>query len=159
MKRSRKAEDILKEDCQAFGTIIAKALTLDEAFQYPITSVPLSIATLDGDLRQSEKAFLRNFFIKNSNATTKCIPEKAPRLIDDLANIQSLKSKDSYGEWIKSLIRFITPPKLAECLLVGMVNDTYRELSTKNNTQNQREEDHIKTVTEGFEQHMSAGMK
>ena len=29
MKRSRKAEDILKEDCQAFGTIIAKALTLD----------------------------------------------------------------------------------------------------------------------------------
>ena len=37
IRRSRKAEDILKEDCQAFGTIIAKALTLDEAFQYPIT--------------------------------------------------------------------------------------------------------------------------
>ena len=36
-KTSRKAEDILKEDCQAFGTIIAKVLTLDEAFQYPIT--------------------------------------------------------------------------------------------------------------------------
>ena len=56
MKRCRKAEDILKEDCQAFRTIIAKALTLDEAFQYPITSAPLSIATLGGDLRQSEKA-------------------------------------------------------------------------------------------------------
>ena len=51
MKRSCKAEDILKEDCQAFGTNIVKALTLDEFFQYPITSVPLSIATLDGDLR------------------------------------------------------------------------------------------------------------
>ena len=50
MKRSRKAEDILKENCQAFGTVIAKALTLDEV-QYPITSVPSSIATLDGDLR------------------------------------------------------------------------------------------------------------
>ena len=32
MKRSRKAEDILKEDCKGFGTIIAKALTLNEAF-------------------------------------------------------------------------------------------------------------------------------
>ena len=50
MKRSHQAEDTLKEDCQAFGTIIAKALTLDEAFQYPVISVPLSTAILDGDL-------------------------------------------------------------------------------------------------------------
>ena len=160
MKRSRKVEDILKEDCQAFGNIIiAKALTLDEAFQYPITSVPLSIATLVGDLRQSEKASIRNFLIKNSNATTNCIPEKASWLIDGSAAVQSLKSKDTYVEWIESLIRFITPLTLVECLLVGMVNDTYRELSTKNSTQNQRGEDHIKTDIEGFEQHIPAAMK
>ena len=87
MKRSRKAEDILKENCQAFGTIIAKALTLDEAFQYPIISVPLSIATLDGDLRQSEKASLRNFLINNSNVKTNCVPQKVPWLIDGLAAV------------------------------------------------------------------------
>ena len=73
--------------------------------------------------------------------------------------MQSLKSKDTYGEWIESLIRFITQPKLAEHLLVGMVNYTYRELSTKNKTRNQRGQDHIKTVIQGFEQHMPAGMK
>ena len=73
--------------------------------------------------------------------------------------MQSLKSKYTHGEWIESLIRFLTPPKLAECLLVDMVNDTYSELSTKNNTQNQRGQDHIKTVIEGFEQHILAGMK
>ena len=39
MKRNHQAKDILKEDCQAFGTIIAKTLILYEAFQYPITSV------------------------------------------------------------------------------------------------------------------------
>ena len=158
MKRCRKAEDILKEDCQAFRTIIAKALTLDEAFQYPITSAPLSIATLGGDLRQSEKASLRNFLI-NSHATTNCIPEKASWLIDSLAAMQSMKFKDTCGEWIESLIRFITPPKLAEHLSVGMVNYTYRELSTKNKTRNQRGEDHTETVIQGFEQHMPAGMK
>ena len=70
MKRSCKAEDILKDDCEAFGTVIAKALTLDEAFQYPVTAAPSSITTLDGDLRQSEKPCLRNFLNNNSNATT-----------------------------------------------------------------------------------------
>ena len=54
MKRSRNAEDILKKDCQVFGTIIAKALTLDGVFQYPITAVPLYIATIDGDLHHSD---------------------------------------------------------------------------------------------------------
>ena len=58
MKRSHKAEDILKEDCQVFGTIITKALTLDEAFQYPITTVPLSIATLDVEICTSMKRLL-----------------------------------------------------------------------------------------------------
>ena len=40
-----------------------------------------------------------------------------------------------------------------------MVNDTYQELSTKNNTPEQRGGDYIKRVIEGFEQHMPAGMK
>ena len=39
IKRSHRVDDVLKEDCQAFRTIIAKTLTLDEVFQYPITSV------------------------------------------------------------------------------------------------------------------------
>ena len=115
-------------------TIIAKVLTFDEAFQYPITSVPLSIETLDEDLHQSEKASLRNFLINNSNATTNCIPEKVSWLIDGLDTVKSLKSKETYREWIESLIRLITPPEDAECRLFGMVNDTYQELSTKNNT-------------------------
>ena len=159
IKKSRKAEDVLKEDCQAFGTIIAKALTIEEAFHYPITSIPLSIATLEGDLRQSEKASFRNFLINNSNAATNSIPKRATWLIDGLAAIQSLKSKETYGEWIESLLRFITPPEIAECLLIGMVNDTYQELSTKNNTRKKRGEDHIRTVLEGFEQHMPTGIK
>ena len=89
MKSSRQAEDILKDDCQAFGIIIVKALTLEEAFQHPFTSVPLFTATPDGDLRQSEKVSLRSFVINNQNATKKCIPEKASWLIDGLAVVQS----------------------------------------------------------------------
>ena len=39
MKRSYKAEDVLKGDCNAFGTIITKTLILKEAVQYAISSV------------------------------------------------------------------------------------------------------------------------
>ena len=86
-------------------------------------------------------------------------PQKASWLTDGSAAVQSLKSRDIYGEWIENPIRFITPPEAAECLLVGMVNDAYQEQSTKNNTREKRGEDHMKTVTEGFEQHMPAGIK
>ena len=61
-------------------------------------------------------------------------------------------------DW-KYHIRLITPPEVAESLLVGMMNNTYQVLSTKNNTRNQRGEDHIKTFIGGFEQYVSAGMK
>ena len=132
----------LKKDCQAFGTIIVKALTVDEAFQYHITSVSLFIATPDGDLLQSGKVSLRNFVINNLNATKNCIPEKASWLKDGLAAVQSLKSKDTFGEWIENLIRFITPNEVVECLLVGAVNYTYQKLSIKNSTQQRREENH-----------------
>ena len=134
MKKSHQAEGILKKDCQAFVTMIGKASTLNEAFQYPVTSVPLSIATLDRDLLQSEEASLRYFLFSNSNATTKCMTENVSWLIDSLAAVQSLKFKNKYGEWFESLTRFITQPKVAECLLVDTVNDAYQELNTKNNT-------------------------
>ena len=159
IKKSRKAEDVLKEDCQAFGTIISKALTLEEAFKYPITSLPLSIATVEGDLRQSDKASFRNFLIQTASASTTQVPKNASWLVDGMAAVQSLKSKETYGEWIEDLIRFITPPDVAECILFGMVNDTYNETSIKSNTRKKRGEEHLKTIIEGFEQHMPAGVK
>ena len=44
-KKAIKAVSILKGDRHAFGLIVTKAVTLEEEFSYPITSVPLSIAT------------------------------------------------------------------------------------------------------------------
>ena len=47
----------LQEDYQAFGLIVDKAISLEEAFSFNITTVPLSIATPDRKLRQLEKTF------------------------------------------------------------------------------------------------------
>ena len=49
IKTSIKADDVLNDACQASSTMIAKASTLEEAFQYHTTSGPLSIETLGVD--------------------------------------------------------------------------------------------------------------
>ena len=46
----------LKEERQAFGVIISKCKSLDEAFSFPITSLPLNVANPNGTLYQSDKA-------------------------------------------------------------------------------------------------------
>ena len=51
---------VIKEDHQAFGTFLNKDINLSEAFQYPITAVPLSIATTENQFRQSNKCKFHN---------------------------------------------------------------------------------------------------
>ena len=68
-KRSKsKIVSTLQQDCQAFGLIVDKSLSLEEAFPFPITTVLLSIATLDGKLRQSKKTYFLNDVIEESEA-------------------------------------------------------------------------------------------
>ena len=49
-KKTCSAVSVLKEDRQAFGVLVGKAATLEEAFTFPITSIPLSLATPEGSL-------------------------------------------------------------------------------------------------------------
>ena len=53
MRKIKKTKEVsvLTEDKQAFGTIVAKATSLYEAFTYPITSIPLSTATPCGSIK------------------------------------------------------------------------------------------------------------
>ena len=52
---------ILKEGKQAFGLMVANSVNTEAAFKYPITTIPLAIASTDGGLRQSDTAQLRIF--------------------------------------------------------------------------------------------------
>ena len=126
-KKTPKAISVLKEDRQAFGLIVAKAASLEEAFRYPIMSVPLSVATLEGTLRQSDKASFRNYLIAESDVVTEIAPKNCIWFVDGLAAIRSLKPKATYKEWIESLVHFITPPKDCEPIGIGFICDTYPE--------------------------------
>ena len=130
--KTKKAVEILKEDCQAFETIIAKSYSTEEAFGYPITSYPLSVADLEGSLRQSDKASLRNLLIEEANASLQCVPKNASWIVDGMGAVRALKPQKAYKAWIEGLLKFITPREIAEALSAGMVNDTYPRVSTKN---------------------------
>ena len=58
-KKQPRAISILKEDTQAFRVICAKAVSLEEAFDFPITSIPFSLVYPEGSLRQSDKSHFR----------------------------------------------------------------------------------------------------
>ena len=58
IKKDPKTVNILKEDRQAFGMLVGKTTTPEEAHSHPLTSVPLALATPERDLRQGFKAAL-----------------------------------------------------------------------------------------------------
>ena len=92
-KKSPKEEEVLKEDCQAFGLIFSKALSFEEAFAHPITRFPFRAATPDGNLRQSEKTSLRNYLIDQVNTSNLTLPGDVVWLIDGMTAVQTLLPK------------------------------------------------------------------
>lgn len=154
-----KAVTLLKEDRQAFGLIIAKSVSLQEAFEYPITTVPLAVATTDSTLRQSDKASLRNFLINECNSVSEEPPKNCSWFIDGLAAVRSLQPKRTYREWLRSFLQFTKPPKDVEAIQVGLINDTYKADSIKGGTRKERGESGLKVKIDGFDQHMLQGNK
>ena len=65
-----------EEDLQPFGLIVAKSVSMEEAFAYPITYIPISIAEPDSKLRQSDKASFQNYLMKEASATLTVCPKK-----------------------------------------------------------------------------------
>ena len=92
-KKIPKAISILKEDRQAFGSLVGKATSPRDAHSYPLTTVPLALASPDSDLRQGCKAALRNFLIEESLAEVQTPLSKAAWLVDGMAAVRSIKSK------------------------------------------------------------------
>ena len=89
-KNIPKAVTIIKEDRQAFGLLLSKEMDLSEAFQYPITSVSLSIATPDSQLRSGPKYLFGNLLINESKAETNISPENAIWIYDGMALMRTL---------------------------------------------------------------------
>ena len=137
-KKIPKVQTIMKEDCHAFGVIAAKAVSLEEAFAFAITFVPLAIANPDNTLRQTDKSCFRNMLILECNAMEKEVPKNASCFIDGMTTVRTIKPKKVYKDWLEKLITIVEPLKDSCPSFVCVINDTYIEISVKNGTRKLR---------------------
>ena len=120
-----KSVSVLKEDRQAFGTMLSQSINLEEALRYPLTLVPLSIATPDEKLRPAKKHLLRNYIIADAYALTHECPQNARLLIDEMAAMRSIKQKATYRDWFISLFKLVTPRDDRNPIRIEVINDSY----------------------------------
>ena len=74
----------MKEDRKAFGVMLGEEVNLDEAFRYPVTSVPLNLAFSDSAARQNPKCHFCNYLIDISNAFESTLPNESWWIIDTI---------------------------------------------------------------------------
>lgn len=80
-KKTPKAVEILKEDKQAFGLMVSQSVNMGEAFKYPITSVPLSVATKEYGLPQSDEVQFTNLLQNASKSSMILLRRTVPGLL------------------------------------------------------------------------------
>ena len=79
-----KSLSVLKEDCQAFSLLLNKTEKLAQAFKFPISFVPLAVASPELTLYQSDKAGLRNYIIKLSKSSSHKYPRDTQWVVDGI---------------------------------------------------------------------------
>ena len=112
---------VLKQDRQAFRSLLSKSVSLEEAFKYPVTSLPLSIATGEVELRQSGKSILINYLIDESQSALCVSPTNCRWIIDGMASMRTLKAKETYKEWIMSLLKFVINDPNPQMILIHLM--------------------------------------
>lgn len=73
-----------------------KPTILAETFFYPITSLPLSITSLDSRLYHEDKAGFRNNIMKISNSVFCCFPPNAKWIYDSMTTMRGPRPQKAY---------------------------------------------------------------
>ena len=96
--------NILKEEKQASGVLVGKAISPEETHSHPLTTVPLALATLERDLRQGTKSVFRNYLIGESTSIIEETPKGCIWLIDGMAAVNSIPSQQTWGGYADTLL-------------------------------------------------------
>ena len=128
----------MEEDKQAFGLVFGKTISTLEAHSYPLTSVPLALASQDGGLRQALKAALSNYLVSKFNALSSMPMQKAKWTVDDMSVIRSMQSQRTWGEFCQVFVQACMPDKEFFLVALDIVIDPYEADRIREMTQNRR---------------------
>ena len=119
-----------------------REVDVDALLERELSSVPLSIATVDGKLRNcTSKADLSHILQKN---TTQSHPEDANdtcTIIDGMASVQALGNRGqsaTFGEWCDKFQSYVLSHFSDKCTRVDIVFDRYFDNSIKGGTRTKR---------------------
>ena len=127
-------------------------MNLEESLRYPVTSVSLSLAFPDSNLRQTPKYHFRNLDV--SKACESRPPNEARWIIDTMSVMKAIKVKETYKEWFKTVIKFTLPSGSLKPLLIQYVNDVYRGISAKNFPRDERGQSETRVHLQRLKQKM-----
>ena len=118
--------NISREDKQAFGALVGKSTSAEEAHSYTLTSIPLALASPERNLREGTKADLRNLLINDSNALKKEVPLRADSIVDGMTAVRSV-IVTYLGCFAEAFLEFCTPSRYTNPYKLIIVMDTYVE--------------------------------
>ena len=93
--REAKVINQLKEEKQALGLLVAKEISPEEVYSYPLTTLLLALSDPCGKLQQSQKAPFRNYLISESKSTRKGVPTDAEWIYDGVAVVLAMPIKST----------------------------------------------------------------
>ena len=132
-----KPAQVLQEDVQGFGILAEQKTTFEDVFQYPVTTLPLSISEGVTKLRTGSKSKFRNDLLDTICFKTKDVPDTAVWIYDTSKVIRCQPPVRTYHQIFDVLIEKMTPPQDAKPIAVHIILDKYlRKDSTKSCTRN-----------------------
>ena len=84
--------------------MLGKEVNLEDAFRYPVTSVPLNSAFPHSTITQNPKHHFCNHLIHVSKACESTRPNETRWIIDTMSVMRAIKVKETYKEWFKKVI-------------------------------------------------------
>ena len=84
--------------------MLGKEVKLEDAFRYPVTSVPLNLVFPHSAITQNPKQHFRSYLIDVSKACESTLANEAPWIRDTMSVMSAIKVKQTYKEQFKTLM-------------------------------------------------------
>ena len=133
--REAKVINQLKEDKQVFGLLVAKEISPEEVYSYPLPTLPFTLSDPSGKLQQSQKAPFRNYLVSESKSTRKEVPRDADWVYDGMAVVRAIPIKSTWKELADTFLEAVTPQENLHPAPIQIPMDTYDDNQTKEMTQ------------------------
>ena len=122
--------NVIKEDRQTFGLLVAKSEFPNEAFKYPLTAVLLALAEPDQILRQqSSKSTLSRCHNEKLDSVVKETPDKADWSVDRMAAVSVVSPQETCKDFADAILSYCKPKDVTCPKRVTFIIDSYNSTS------------------------------